>query len=237
MPMSLQEVMHTLEKLGSEQNRRIYANHGATGPLFGVKVGDLKKLLPKLKGDHGLALELWKTGNSDARYLAGLLADPQRMTKAQLNTWMKEADWYFLSDYAVAWTAAESPIGWELAEKWVESKQELTASGGWATFGAILSIRPDQDLDVEALRSQLKRIEESIAGERNRVRYSMNGYVITVGTYVKSLHAEATAVAKRIGKVQVFMGKTECKVPFAPEYLAKVKSMGRVGKKRQTARC
>lgn len=237
MPMTLPEVMQALEKMGSEQTRRIYANHGATGPMFGVKVGDLKKLLPKLKGDHDLALELWKTGNSDARYLAGLLADPQRMTKAQLNTWMKEADWYFLSDYAVAWTAAESPIGWELAEKWVESKQELTASGGWATFGAVLSIRPDQDLDAEVLRAQLRRIEATLAGERNRVRYSMNGYVIAMGTYVKALHTEVAAVAKRIGKVQVFMGKTECKVPFAPETLAKVKAMGRVGQKRKTARC
>jgi 3-methyladenine DNA glycosylase AlkD len=235
--MTLTEVMKSLEAMGSEQTRRIYINHGAVDPLFGVKVGDLKKLIPKLKGDQDLALALWKTGNSDARYLAGLLVDPERMTQGLFKSWMKEANWYFLSDYAVAGPAAESPWGWELAEKWVESKQPLVASGGWATYGGIVSIRPDDDLDLAAIENQLQHIETVIEGERNRVRYSMNGYVLAVGSYVKPLYAQALATAKRIGKVSVHMGNTECKVPFAPEYLAKVKSMNRVGKKRKAVRC
>ena len=55
-------------------------NHGAKEPFFGVKVGDLKKILKKTKKNHELSLELYKTGNSDAMYLAGLMADEKKIT-------------------------------------------------------------------------------------------------------------------------------------------------------------
>lgn len=60
----------------------------------------------------------------------------------------------------------------------------------------------------------------------------MNGFVIAVGTYIKALLPEAKRVAESIGKVSVEMGETSCKVPFAPDYIAKVERMGKVGKKR-----
>ena len=49
--------------------------------------------------------------------------------------------------------------------------------------------------------------------------------------------SQAKAAAKKIGKVEVDMGDTACKVPLATEYIAKVEKMGRVGKKRKTMKC
>jgi hypothetical protein len=48
---------------------------------------------------------------------------------------------------------------------------------------------------------------------------------------------KAKAVAKQIGKVEVEVGNTSCKVPLATEYIAKVEEKGRVGKKRKTIKC
>jgi len=62
-----------LEALGSEQTRKNLRRHGATDPFFGVKVGDLKPVAQKLKGQQDLALQLYATGNSDAQYLAGMI--------------------------------------------------------------------------------------------------------------------------------------------------------------------
>ena len=107
--MTLQEVMQELESYANKGTKRVYKNHGAREPLFGVKVGDMKKILKKTKENHELALQLYTTGNSDAMYLAGLMADPNQATKDQLNAWVKKAYWYFLSEYAVAGLAAESP--------------------------------------------------------------------------------------------------------------------------------
>ena len=73
--MELNETMAALEKLGNAQTRKMWLTHGGTGELFGVRIGDMKTLLKPLKGRHDVALQLYATGNVDAMYLAGLVAD------------------------------------------------------------------------------------------------------------------------------------------------------------------
>ena len=58
-----------------------------------MKIADLKVIQKKIKKDYELSLALYDTGNSDAMYLAGLIADPDRMTKADLKKWVKGAYW------------------------------------------------------------------------------------------------------------------------------------------------
>ena len=41
----------------------------------------------------------------------------------------------------------------------------------------------------------------------------------------------------KIGEVSVNMGNNDCRVPFAPDYIRKVKARGTVGKKRKTCKC
>ena len=65
----------------------------------------------------------------------------------------------------------------------------------------------------------------------------MNGFVISVGSYLQDLNPEARNAADAIGKVSVNLGNTACKVPFAPDYIQKVMARGSVGKKRKMARC
>jgi 3-methyladenine DNA glycosylase AlkD len=58
-----------------------------------VKIEELKKFQKKIKKDHDLSLALFKTGNGDAMYLAGLIADEGRITKKVLQGWVKKATW------------------------------------------------------------------------------------------------------------------------------------------------
>ncbi len=91
MSLSLKEVLSLLEEYGNEQTKKTLINHGAKEPFFGVKVADLKKILKKTKKNHELSLELFETGNSDAMYLAGLMADENQISKDQLQGWVKKA--------------------------------------------------------------------------------------------------------------------------------------------------
>ncbi len=235
--MTANEVMAQLKKLGSEQTKKTLMKHGAKEPFFGVKVADLKVLQKKIKTDHALALELYDTGNSDAMYLAGLIADPAAVTKAQLQKWVKGAYWYMLSGFVVPWVASESSFGRELALDWIESDAEQIANAGWSTYGCVLSIKPDAELDLPEIEKLLKRITTEIGSATNRVRYAMNAFVISVGGYVAPLTAKAKAAAKVIGAVEVDMGDTSCKVPDATAYITKIEQLGRVGKKRKHAAC
>jgi hypothetical protein len=133
--------------------------------------------------------------------------------------------------------AAESQHGWELGNKWIDSKKENIAAAGWATFSSLVAIKPDSELDLAALKKLLARVEKTIHDQPNRARYCMNGFVIAVGSYVAELTGLALETAKKIGPVSVNMGATACNVPLATEYIQKVKSRGTIGKKRKTAKC
>ena len=235
--MNLSEVMTELKKKGSPQTVKIFSRHGAPENMFGVKVADLKPIAKKIKGDQKLACELYATGNSDAMYLAGLVADGSIMTKRDLNAWARDASWYMISEYTVPWVTSDSKHAEDLALKWMVAKKEKVATSGWATYSSLLGLRDDKELNQVEIKKLLKRVEKEIHQAPNRVRYTMNGFVISVGTYVKPLLKQAQAAAKKIGKVDVQMGETSCKVPLATDYIAKVEKMGRIGKKRKSARC
>lgn len=235
--MTAEEVVEELRALGSEQTKKTLMRHGAVEPLFGVRIGDMKPLMKKLKGDPKLVLDLYDTCNSDAMYLAGLLADPARMTKAQLKKWAKAATWYMIREYSVAGVAAESPFAVELAEEWIASPKEELATIGWTTYSLYVAVTPDEELDLDRLRDLLWHCRDDIHTASNRTRYTMNGFVIAVGCYVKPLLAEAKKAAKAMGVVSVDQGDTACKVPLATDSIAKVEKLGRVGTKRKSARC
>jgi len=233
--MNAEAVLKELESYGDPRTKNTLMNHGAKEPLFGVKVADLKKILKKTKKNHELSLELFATGNSDAMYLAGLMADEKQITKKQLQTWVEQAYWYYLSEYAVPWVAAETPFGFELGLEWIKSEKEQIASAGWSTLSNYASI--NDTLDIEVYSSLLDEVEEKIPDAQNRVKYTMNGFVIAVGCFIPELTEKSKQIAKKIGKVDVFMGGTSCKVPFAPDYIKKVEERGSIGKKRKMARC
>ena len=164
-------------------------------PYYGVKIGDLKKLVKYVKRDHELALKLYDSGNYDAMYLAGLSINPKLISKETLQDWVAKAYWYMVAEYTVAQVAAESDFSLELAREWMNSEDEMIAICGWSTYSNYLSITPDDGLDLVEIRGLLDQIKNTIHEEKNRVRYVMNSFVISVGAYVKDLTGEAKNIA------------------------------------------
>ena len=112
--------MTELQSMGSDSIKKILLRHGVREPLFGVKVEQLKTIQKKVKKDYQLAKDLYATGNADAMYLAGLIADDEKMTKTDLQSWVKQAVSQNIGEYTVPWVAAGSHHGYELALKWID---------------------------------------------------------------------------------------------------------------------
>ena len=235
--MTLQEVLSELQTYSSPNIKKVLLNHGAKEPFFGVKVGDLKKIQKKIKKDYALALALYKTGISDAMYLAGLICDDKKMTKYDLQNWVENAYWYMLSEYTVPWVAAESNFGYELALVWMSSEKENIAACGWATYANLLALIPDEKLNKKEIVLLLKQVETEIHQAQNRVKQTMNIFVIAVGSYVTDLTDLAIATGINIGNITVNVGITACKTPFSPDYIEKIKFRKNIGKKKKTVKC
>lgn len=216
--MTYAEVMAELKKLGTAQNVKIYKRHGAGENLFGVSFANLNKLQKKIKLDHRLALQLWESGNTDARTLAIMIADPKQMTSAQADKWIENLSFYMLVDL-LAGVISRTSFAKEKMEEWMKSPQEYVRQCGYSILGGLL--KNGAGISETDCQSYLKTIEKEIHSSPNRARHSMNGAVIGMGVFKPALTTEALATAKKIGKVEVDHGETGCKTPDAIDYIQK----------------
>lgn len=235
--MTANDVLNEFKSLGTDAYADMMRKHGAADPIYGVKIEHMKKIQKRIKKDYQLALDLYDSGVYDAMYFAGLIADDEAMTKKDLEKWVTAAKSPGIAEYTVPWVASGSRYGMELGLKWIDSKKEAIASSGWQTLACLVAIKDDADLDIKALGALLDRVAKTIHEQPNRVKYTMNGFVIAVGGYVEPLTKKATEVAKKIGTVSVDMHGTACKVPLATDFIKKMVDKGTVGKKRKTVKC
>jgi 3-methyladenine DNA glycosylase AlkD len=232
-------ILDTLRARGSEKTRAIYIRHGLPADrTLGVSVADLKTVFKSIRGQQALAGDLYATGIMDAMYLAGMVADGAKMTPRQIRDWAKgAAGMPMIAEYTVPWVAVDHREARSLAMEWIPSDQEQVACAGWCTYAGILATQPDETLDLAEIESLLTSLVSNVRTAKNRVRYTMNNFVISTGAYVKPLLPQAKRAAKQLGVVTVDMGGTACKVPLATESIAKIEAAGRTGKKKKTIRC
>lgn len=221
-PMTLSQTLTVLRKAGTAQNRKVYARHGVLGEQFGVSFAELGKLRKRIGTDPALALKLWATGNHDARILATMVADPDRMSSRDLDAWARDLDSYVIAD-ALASFVGHAPCARRKYETWSGRKAEFTAACGWNLL-AHLALDQDADLTDPWLRRQLMIITTGIHDRPNRVRHSMNQALIAIGVRNAALEKSALAAAGKIGKVEVDHGETSCRTPDATAYIAKTRS-------------
>jgi 3-methyladenine DNA glycosylase AlkD len=232
-----QSIMEYLEAKGNPDSKHIYMNHGAKEPFFNVKIADMKPIVKKIKKDYELSLQLWQTGNSDAMYLAGLIADESKMTKNDFENWINTAYWYMLSECSVAWPAAEHENGWEMAMEWIKNDNPRFRQVGWATASGVIMLKDKEIPDPEVLDNLINYIENNLQIEENRVKYVMNGFLIALGGYLPEYKDKTIEASNNIGKFKVDMGGTACKVPHPPTYLQKMYAREQWKKPKKTVRC
>jgi 3-methyladenine DNA glycosylase AlkD len=217
--MDARAALAELEAAGTEKNRAIYLRHGAGENQYGVSFKDLRALAKRIGHDQALARSLWATGNTDARCLACLVAEPTKMDEEELDAWLSSISYYVLVDVFVAEVASEVPGLRPRMERWTRAARDWTAQAGWDLVG-ILAAR-DPDLPDRFFHDLLAKIENEIGQAGNRTRHAMNGALIAIGLRNEELREAAVDAAARIGPVIVDHGETGCVTPAAIPYIEK----------------
>ncbi len=214
-------IMEKLKELGTAQNRKVFAKHGVGKDFYGVSFANLEILRKEIKRDHALAMKLWGSGNTDARFLATMIADPSQLSPDQLEEWLDDIDFHILTVLFVKNIVSKSDFAKSKLEKWIRSDDEITGQAGWNILANIAL--DSNDLSDGYLSDLISKIEKDIHSSKNRTRYSMNNALISIGIRNENLEKLATEAARRIGKVEVDHGDTSCKTPDAVEYIKKAR--------------
>jgi hypothetical protein len=235
--MELETVMQELEALGKPRLKKMYQSNGAHEPLFGVATGEMKPLFRKIKINQPLADRLFATGNYDAMYFAGIIADPNGMTVDDYNRWMDAAYFYMVSDYIVSVTLSEAGIAEQVSDAWIHSGEELRMSAGWNCYCWMLGNRPDSAFDEAKIASLLELVQSTIHDAPIRAKYAMNFFIYTVAISYTPLHELAVRTAQAVGLVDVGRDKKKGGPLNASERIQKAIEKGELGFKRKHVRC
>ena len=231
--MNYNEVMKQLELLGTAQNIKIYTRHGNDLPLYGVSIANLKKVLKPIKKDKELGKKLYYSGNTDAIYLSQWIVDPFQLTVTDYEYLINLTNYYMILDTVIPSILVQNKeLAFTLLPIWIEHDNPRFRQVAYSLFANILGKYPNEEIDSNMVKHYLQQVRKVIHTEENRVKYSMNGFLISAGVYNEEFTESTITIGEEIGKVHVSMGETSCKVPFAPETIRKVQSMNRIGKKR-----
>ena len=219
--MNREETLQQLAALGNEKVRARNRKLGAGDNQFGVQMGDLRKVAAKIKKDHALALALWETGNLDARLLAVLVSEPQRLAAAELEAMVRAATFGWLADWLNAYVVKEHPGKEALRQKWMapdtlrEPGGTWLARAGWSLTSGRINASPE-GLDLPAL---LDRIEAEMPLAAPETQWTMNNCLAGVGIHFPELRERAIAIGERLGIFRDYPVSKGCTSPFAPIWI------------------
>ncbi|AKQ63705.1 hypothetical protein A176_000617 [Myxococcus hansupus] len=215
--MTLSQVMKQLESEGDEKVRQRYVRDGVVDNVFGVLLGKLRGLAATLGTNHGLGLELWETGNHDARILACMLLDPAALTEKEARGLLEPLSNANLVDELVSRLLVQSPVAPKLQQKWRDSRKELPRRAGWKLLAGRIARGLEKELDVGAT---FARIERELPDAPYRVKEGLNFCLVWIGLHLPEYTAEAIAIGERLGRWDPRPIPKGCTSSYAPEWIA-----------------
>jgi 3-methyladenine DNA glycosylase AlkD len=193
------EALAWMEKRGSKRNREGMARYGIVAKkVFGVSVGDVRKLGKELGRDHALAQALWATEWYEARLLAAFVAEPGKVKPAEMNRWAKDFDNWAVCDHACFHLFDKTPHAWGRIEKWSTSREEFVKRAAFALLASV-ALHDKKEGDERFLES-LDLIEAAASDDRNFVKKGVSWALRGIGHRNPALKSAAIRKAKELAK-------------------------------------
>ena len=194
-----QAILDALYPLSSEANRAGMARFGIrVDHALGIAMPVLRSYAKAYRKQHALALALWQMGVHEARILASLVDDPAEVTEEQMEGWVQQFDSWDVCDQCCGNLFDKKPFAFNKALEW-SAREEIYVKRAGFVLMATLAIHRKKAAD-EQFRHFFLVIEREVWDERNFVKKAVNWALRQIGKRSRTLHTEATALARRIGQ-------------------------------------
>jgi len=195
--MTFNQVLRTLESQSNPAAVRGMARFGITAAkAFGWSTPALKKLAREIGKDHDLAQRLWSTQILEARMLAGLIDEKQKVSEQQMEDWAIDFDSWAVCDGTCLNLFRYTPFAYKKCREWSERHEEFVKRAAFALM-ACLTVSDKAANDRVFLRF-LPLIKRQARDERNYVRKAVNWALRQIGKRNQRLNRAAIGAARDI---------------------------------------
>lgn len=229
----VQEALSSLKRMSTKRDRENLARFAINATkAFGVSMAHMRVLAKRLGRNHELAAALWESGWYEARMLATLVDEPERVTPAQMDRWCQDFDNWAICDTACFCLFDRTPHAWGKVEKWSQQSDEFVKRTGFALLWS-LTVH-DRRAGDEPFRKGLLLIERAATDERNFVKKAVNMALRAIGKRNAALHAAAVKMARRLaGSTNAtarWVGKDALRELTGPSVMRRLAARRRVAK-------
>jgi 3-methyladenine DNA glycosylase AlkD len=162
----------------------------------GISVPGLRHLAKKIGKNHQLAIQLWSSGIHEAKSLAGMIGESEKVTAAQMDRWARDFDSWDVVDGTCCDLFAHAEPAWKKAVQWSSRKEEFVKRAAFSLI-AYLSYKDKSASDAKFLR-MLRIIQRESRDNRHFVKKSVNWALRNVGKRNPALNRAAIRTAKQI---------------------------------------
>lgn len=195
--MNSNQIISDLKKLKNLSNIEGMARFGINpNSALGISIPHLRKTAREIGKNHKLALDLWNSGIHEVRILATMIDEPEKVTKSQMDKWVKDFNSWDLCDQCCNNLFGKTPFAIEKSFEWADKKEEFVRRAGFVLM-AVLSVH-NNEMNDEQFIAYFSIIERYSGDERNFVKKAINWALRQIGKRNINLNKEATSVCNRL---------------------------------------
>ncbi len=196
-PPTKSSILRNLRSLADPKVRAQMSYFGISiEKAHGISVPELRRIAKKIGKNHDLANELWTTGIHEAKNLAGMIGESEKVTAAQMDRWARDFDSWDVVDGTCCDLFVHAAPAWKKAVEWSSRKEEFVKRAAFSLI-AYLSYKDKSAPNAKFLR-MLKIIKRESRDDRHLVKKSMNWALRNIGKRNLALNRAAIRTAKEI---------------------------------------
>ena len=215
--MTKNEILTILCELGNEKRKEMYKKNGAGENTYGVLLGELRKLAKQLGKNHELALELWQSKNTDARWLACMLFEGKKLTPDEVRSMVSELTYTDMIDKFIGEVVCDQSYADELAKEWSVSDRDNLGRAGWD----LIAYKVSEGKSTDAVLGELiATIEAGLQTAPAAKQWAMNHALCEIGICYPQYTKRCIALGETLGVYKEMKVSKGCTSAYAPEWIA-----------------
>lgn len=198
--MKYKEILKKLKEMANPEAVAGMAKFGINPEnTYGISIPNLRRMAKEIGKDHRLAQQMWDSGIHEARILASMIDEPEKVTKEQVEDWVKDFDSWDVCDQVCMNLFEKAGFAYKKAVEWSKRDEEFVKRAGFVMM-ARLAVS-DKKVGDERFLKFFPLIKRESTDNRNFVKKAVNWALRQIGKRNINLNKLSIKTAEEIQRI------------------------------------